>query len=205
MPRNSVQFFGLPGSGKTSLLNSLAQNYPDKYLRVPKFGRSERLKLTLQFAVRFPRVFFIFISLIVRNDRRLWSYISHLVSQSFASHMYAIKHRSGEKLFLIDEGVLQRLLTVASREFTVQEIKRLVEMQNILSSRPVVVAGGDFSRFVSEPDRMTSYRNRLGAEYFKKWSKDMVKNFKAISAEISGDVITEKGGSVESLHQSINS
>lgn len=205
MPRNSVQFFGLPGSGKTSLLNSLAQNYPDKYLRVPKLGRSKRLKLSLQFAVSFPGVFFSFISLIFRNDWRLWGYISHLVSQSFASHVYAIKHRSGEKLFLIDEGVLQRLLTIAPSAFTAQQVERLVKMQNVLSCRPVVVTGGDFGRFVSEPDRMMSYRNRLGIEYFKKWSEDMVKNFKAISLQIHGTVIIEKGGSVEALHRSINS
>lgn len=204
MPRNSVQFFGLPGSGKTSLLNSLAQNYPEKYLRVPKFGRGERLTLTLQFAVRFPKVFFSFISLIYRNDKRLWGYISHLVSQSFASHMYAIKNQRDGKLFLIDEGALQRLLTVAPSAFTAQQVGRLVKIQNVLSCRPVVVTGGDFGRFVSEPDRMMSYRNRLGIEYFKKWSEDMIKNFKTISLQISGAVVAEKGGSVEELHRSIH-
>ena len=205
MQKNSIQFFGLPGSGKTSLLNSLVQNYPEKYQLIPKFSRSERFKLALEFSLRFPKVFFVFSYLIFRNDIRLWSYISHLVSQSFAGHMYAIKHRSEKKLFLIDEGILQRLLSVAPAEFSVRETKRLIEMQNIFLSLPIIVKGGDFGRFVSEPDRMNSYRNRLGPDYFNRWSQNMLKNFKNISLQIHGAPVAEKGSSADDLHRSINS
>lgn len=203
MQKNSIQFFGLPGSGKTSILNALAEAFPSSYERVPKFTKTERLGLALRFVLRFPMIGIKFLSLITRNDPRLWGYVAHLISQSFACHMYAIKHQRNNKYFLIDEGVFQRLLSVAPRRFTEREARRLTASLAKLSSRVVLTRGGDFGRFVFEPDRMTSYRNRLGPKYFKKWSEDLVGNFSMISKVIPGTVPAEKGGPVEDLHSKL--
>lgn len=203
MQKNSIQFFGLPGSGKTSTLNALAEAFPDSYEHVPKFTKSERLGLALRFVLRFPIIGIKFLFLIIRNNPRLWGYVTHLVSQSFACHMYAIKHQCNTKSFLIDEGVLQRLLSVAPRRFTEREARKLTKNLSKLSSRVVIMRGGDFGRFVFEPDRMTSYRNRLGPKYFKKWSENLVRNFSMISKVIPGTIPADKGGPIEDLHSKL--
>lgn len=199
--RNSIQFFGLPGSGKTSILNALAEKFPEAYERVPKFTRSERFALALRFARRFPVIATRFAMLILRNNPRLWSYVAHLVSQSFASHAYAIINAKEGKVFLIDEGVLQRLLTVAPKKFNEHVAVKFTKLLGDLHSSVVVTRGGDFGRFVFEPDRMTSYRNRLGPAYFKEWSENLVHNFTIVSKSLSEAFFAEKEGSVDELHE----
>lgn len=198
--RNSIQFFGLPGSGKTSILNALVEKFPEVYERMPKFTRGERFALTFRFMRRFPVVTAKFAVLILQNNPKLWSYIAHLVSHSFASHMYAMRTKI-EKVCLIDEGVFQRLLTVAPKKFDERTAVKFVKLLGELHSNVVVMRGGDFGRFVFEPDRMTSYRNRFGPAYFKEWSENLFHNFTIVSKSLSGAFFTEKEGSVDELHE----
>lgn len=205
MRKHSVQFFGLPGSGKTSTLRALLANFPDVYRAIPKFSTGERLRLSLLFVLRFPSIGARFFFLLVQNPPRLWRYIAHLVSQSFAAHMYVSLHADAKQLFLIDEGIAQRLLSVAPGTFSRSRAERLVRMMEGLASPVVVMSGGNFSRFVLEPDRMMSSRHALGEAYYKTWSENLMYNFKLLSEVARHRGVTYEGVDLEALHQSIQS
>lgn len=180
MQKNSIQFFGLPGSGKTFYLNKLLVEQPNLYKKVPSFSKIERLRLTIIFVFYFPKISLNFFFLIIQNNLKLWAYIFHLTSVSFAAHMYTILEKTDEAIFLIDEGVLQRLLSVSSKSFSEKQAFKLVNELKKIPSKIIIMQGGDFSRFVSEPDKMISPRNKLGEDYFRKWSDNLKMNFKLI-------------------------
>ncbi len=202
MSKNSVQFFGLPGSGKTSTLKSLVKNYPDKYILVPSFSRLQRFKLFALFILKFPKVSLTFLSFVFKNDKRLWKYVLHLVTNSFAVHFYVLLQKSDEKTFLIDEGIFQRILSVLPKRLKVTEAQTLVQILTQVSSRVIMTSGGNFSRFTLESDRMTSPRNKLGEQYFKDWSEDLRFNFESILRAL-GDRKIEKWESLEELNKKI--
>ncbi len=205
MLKNSIQFFGLPGSGKTFTLNSLLKMYPESYKSVPNFSKRERFKLCILFVLRFPRVGIRFFLLLLNNNTKLWSYIAHLVSNSFAAHMYVLLQKEDGKTFLIDEGIFQRILSVSPARFKETEAKKIIRLLYSVPSKVIITKGGDFGRFTLEPDRMMSHRNKLGNEYYKKWSENLVYNFQTISNLISKDVTTYEGKTAEELHTKIQS
>ena len=204
MQKNSIQFFGLPGSGKTTILKELAKRFPDYYVLPPRFGRLKRFILALVFIFRFPKISFNFIFLTFKNPRKIWGYIIHLISLSFATHIYILNQKK-DKIFLIDEGVAQRLLSIASRKFTSGEAGKYIKLINKIDSPIVLTLGGNFSRFEIEPDRMTSKRNILGDEYYRNWSNNLVYNFNLLSEEIKKNQKFLVAGNIEKLHQDIQS
>lgn len=183
MSKNSLQFFGLPGSGKTTILKGLVKNFPEKYEEIPKFGKLKRFFLFTLFCFRFPVISLNFFALVFQNNKKLFKYVFHLVTISFACHMFVILNKS-KKVFLIDEGIAQRFLSVAYKKYSLKQAKRYTKFIKRLSCSVVITEGGNFSRFEIEPDRMTSYRNLLGEDYYKNWSENLSYNFDLISKEI---------------------
>ncbi len=177
MQESSFQFFGLPGSGKTFILREMLKDSPDLFEPVPHIKRFARIKLSIIFIFVFPALSFKIFQLLFRNKIKLWGYLLHLLTVSFSSHMYAILHRKDTKVFLIDEGIFQRILSVSPDLLSEDQLSDLVKLCRRLSSKVLIVEGGDFGRFVSEPDRMISPRNKFGESYFIKWKKDLIGNF----------------------------
>jgi len=203
MRRNSFQFFGLPGSGKTTTFNKLLSLYPEKYISVPKFSKVKRFFLNTLFIFRFPGLSFSFFKLLIQNDKRIRKYIAHLISVSFANQMY-INFAQKDKIYLTDEGVLQRLLSVAPKKFEEEEVIIILKKIKNLNTAVILMEGGSFSRFTTEPDRMSSARNKLGVDYLKEWSEDLKKNFELISSHLSENFIVYKGDSSEDINSKID-
>ena len=105
MQKSSIQFFGLPGSGKTYTLKKCLESDPEKYTTIPHFSKTKRFFLAMRFVISYPQIAFLFLRLIIVNKVALWRYLIHLVSNSFASHMYVHMEKETSKIVLIDEGV----------------------------------------------------------------------------------------------------
>lgn len=202
MRRNSFQFFGLPGSGKTTTFNKLLSLYSEKYRSVPKLSKAKRFFLNTLFVCRFPELSFLFFKLLIQNDKRIRKYIAHLISVSFANQMY-ISFAQKDKIYLTDEGVLQRLLSVAPKKFEEEEVIIILKKIKNLNTAVILMGGGSFNRFTTEPDRMSSARNKLGPDYLNKWSEELKKNFELISSHLSKNFIVYKGDSVEDINSKI--
>lgn len=184
MQKSSIQFFGLPGSGKTYTLKKCIENDPQKYTTIPYFSKTKRFFLVLQFVAYYPQITFLFLRLIISNKIALWRYLIHLVSISFASHMYVLKEKETNKIVLIDEGVFQRFLSVARYPISDKYAEKVFLILKVLDTKVVIKNGGDFGRFVNEPDRMISPRNKLGEKYFQEWASSLVHNFNMLSRVI---------------------
>ncbi len=180
--KNNVQFFGLPGAGKTVLFRNLLTMYPDIYEYALPFSRTKRTLLCIGFIIMYPLVSVQFLFFIIGNPISLWSYLGHLVSISCAMHSNLILcFRNKNKIFLIDEGLMQRLLSIVPEILNKNQAKRLVTFLGPLSKNIVVVSGGDFGRFLVASDKMTSRRNQLGDQYMTKWVQRVSQNTEILS------------------------
>lgn len=183
--KSSVQFFGLPGAGKTALLRNLVTTYPDYYESVPKLTRGKRWIFFTLFISTHPLISIRFFILVFKNPLKLWSYLIHLVSVSCADYIYAHMHAS-QKMFLIDEGITQRLLSVVPSVLSEHDARKLVGLLDVVPIKIIFVQGGGFERFTKESDRMGSYRNKLGEVYLNDWMSRVTHNT-AVIAKILGE------------------
>lgn len=146
---------------------------------IPVFSKPRRLYLCILFVFRFPRIALSFLGLIIHNPLKIWNYLFHLVSQSFAAHMYVVLHKNVN--FIIDEGLFQRLLSVAPYPLSEKRARVLVRQIGDAGAI-IIVQGGNFSRFIDEPDRSISPRVYLGENYFHNWSHNVRHNFDSIAS-----------------------
>jgi Cdc6-like AAA superfamily ATPase len=166
---NYCECFGLPGSGKTTLIKELSSEKTNNY-NVQKISRWKRLLYTLFFIVRYPKISWFFIYNIFKNESLLYSYLLHLVSMSFAQYVFLKKNT------IIDEGVFQRVLSIYPKEMSYSEAQKIINLLSKMRGKILIFEGGDFSRFY-EKGGVESMRTRLGAEYFEAWKKRVTHNF----------------------------
>ncbi len=180
--RNSIQFLGLPGSGKTTRIQELITRFPGTYVVPPKLSKIQRVWFFLVFTFRFPVLNFRLLAFLFSNPWKLWRYLLHLYSYSVAVHMYALAHPS--QFFIIDEGIFQRVLSVAPRQLSYSQIQSISQLIPRVFGVVVVMNGGSFSRFVAEPDKMTNPRNQMGVAYFDTWVAAVTANFSLLEESV---------------------
>ena len=200
-----IEFFGEPGSGKTTLLKSTASALGARAVYVRVDSSIEALARSLLFALAHPAKAFFWFAATVKESRGLFRYKMALVVRSLA----AVQKASGvrREVVLIDEGLLQRVLSVYDRLLSDEEIRRVLAHAHT-AERVVVCRGGDFSRFVSEPDRFNSPRVRAGEEHLRQWIATVRANASRIAAvlmPLGGTIFIDakERGAAETLIQSL--
>lgn len=123
-----IEFIGLPGSGKTYLCSQIENDFSEKGVKTVnliEMSRSKSLyKLYFKF-IRFfakmnPKIHSVSVelqTLLVKyrgiqakyNDCKIDSYISDICELVFLKHLM----KKSEKVLLLDEGLLQRAVTIA--------------------------------------------------------------------------------------------
>ena len=200
-----IEFFGEPGSGKTTLLKNAASALGARAAYVRVDSSIEALARSLLFTLAHPALAFFWFAETVKESRGLFRYKMALVVRSLAAIQKA--SRSRREVVLIDEGLLQRILSVYDRVLSDEEVRRVLAHART-AERVVVCRGGDFSRFVSEPDRFNSPRVRAGEEHLRQWIATVRANASRIAAALEplGGTIfidAKERGAAETLIQSL--
>lgn len=173
-----VEFFGEPGSGKTTLLKNVAAFLGEKaeYIRPLSYGSA--VGHFALFIVLHPRDAFFWLRAAL-GQRELLRYKLGLLARTMATLQKAALSHS--EVVLVDEGLLQRALSVYESALSPEETARMREHARY-SKCVVVCRGGDFSRFTSEPDRFNSPRVRQGPERLARWMEIVRTNASRIEA-----------------------
>lgn len=173
-----VEFFGVPGGGKTRLLRQLVAAMP---------GASEALVTTrgaiargaLRFALKHPVGFFVWIAELCLYANGLFRYKLGLLLRSMAALVRAGDARRDSRLVFVDEGLLQRMLTVFDTPLTPRHVAFLLAVTP-LPDLAIVVRGGGFERFIAASNRNNSPRVKGGEARLQAWMQNMRANAAAI-------------------------
>jgi len=194
-----VEFYGLPGSGKTTLAKNLSQKNPEEFLYFHSSPRKEIIKYGFLFFLSQPQMFLFWLKELFRECLKkhflqLFRYKLHLLLISITQYQKAKKYP--QKIILLDEGLFQRILTIYEKKINEEKIKKC--FANIPKIDLLVFCQNpekEFFRFKKSPYRGESPRVMLGKKYFKNWEgitrendkflreKIKEKNIKFISAD----------------------
>lgn len=162
-----IELYGLSGSGKSTLAKNLVSSDSTKFVLVDFKSKVERYFYLLLYIVSHPVNFYQWLIFLLQN-KKLFVYKLHLLSLSLAKMQKAktIKNTN----LLIDEGFLQRILTIADRPVDNKLLSKLLKYLDIVDQL-IIMEGGDFYRFTEDKQKDNSPRVKLGKEYFESWKK----------------------------------
>ena len=171
-----VEFFGIPGGGKSTLARTYAERYPDSTLLVSLDMRKkfpEVLYGTL-FALRHPVVFFWLMIFVMRYHMEgLFLYSFHMVVRASAKHQKA-SLTEGARFVFVDEGLIHVLCTIPASPLGKEGLKKWIErfaQVNLFLS----VEEGDFHRFHNTHANLHP-RVKRGDLELKKWELAVQEN-----------------------------
>jgi len=184
-----IEFYGLPGSGKTTISRTLAER-GGKYVYLHTSPRFETIRLVPLFAFKNPgKALFWFCELFKESMKfhfgTLFRYKLHLLLISIAQYQQA--QRNAETVYLLDEGLFQRILSIYETKKTREDIERYI--RHIPKVDIVVIAENkstEFYRFKESPHRYESPRLHLGKEYFENWMEVVRYNDAIIKSVLKG-------------------
>lgn len=177
-----VEFFGIPGGGKTRLLRQLVATLPNASESLVT-SRHAIARAVLYFALRHPLSFFVWMSELAFHARGLFRYKLGLLLRAMAALAQA-ERIDDTHLTFVDEGLLQRILTVFDKPLSSRHIKFLLTMTP-LSDVVVVVRGGEFGRFTVESDRQNSPRVNRGEQQLQEWMQNVRTNARVVESVLS--------------------
>ena len=176
-----VELFGLPGSGKTTLSKILIGGSSKEIVQVEVKNKISRIFYFALFFLLNPRFVYFSFLYIRRCNRVVRSYVLHLFTLSCSKLMKArISSIFSDKVFLIDEGLFQRYLSILEKEETDQNIKRYIKFFPNWIGLVMVLEGGTFDRFTSLVDAHNNPRVIAGSEYLNSWIQSQKKNYMKI-------------------------
>lgn len=177
---------GLPGSGKSHFLGALAGSFPGEVERVRLTGRLDRLFWAKCGAIARPALAMRFLQALIQQPVRLWPYLAHLLTISFAEETKGafLARRFPGKAHVVDEGILQRALSFADSP----AFPRLwpVAVRAMWADAILVFSGGDFGRFEAVADAGESPRVRMGLERYQAWKQAFQERFRSAWGDLRG-------------------
>jgi hypothetical protein len=176
-----VEFFGASGAGKTTLMRELLRKMPEA-AEVRAHTKLEVVLGAARFLLRHPISFISWSVHLYAHSSGLFRYKAGLLARAMAARAMAEARDRRDAIIFIDEGMLQRILTVFDTALSPEEITSLVH-HTPLPGALLVLPGGSFARFVDAPDRMNSPRAKDAAS-FALWRAAVLQNVAAVKEYI---------------------
>lgn len=179
-----IEFYGLPGSGKTTIARALEKKDPAKFVYLHTSPRKEIIKLVPLFFIHHIGITIfwlkeLFFKCFKSHFFPLFRYKLHLLLITFVQYQKAKNYKN--KVVLLDEGFLQRILSIYESRLTKDKI---IHYFNHLIKADLIVftknSESEFSRFISSSHKDQSPRTKLGEEYLSQWMEITRSNYQMI-------------------------
>ena len=172
-----LECVGLPGSGKSSFLRQFVLSCEFPLERVVLSRKTERVKWFFLGVIRHPCVAGAFFFACLKQPASLRRYVLTLCATSLAEEQKAayLSWRYPKKIYVLDEGLLQRVFSCAS------PASFLSLYQQVRSIQPdhayLFFKGGRFDRFEKDEDAKKSPRILAGKQSYEAWKASLVELF----------------------------
>lgn len=173
-----IELYGLPGSGKTTHAKNLVANY--EYVLIPNPKNTTLEKLSASF--RHPGIVLFFLREIIFETikNKTWLLVIFKISVLFSTLIKIIKASkcSADQKVLIDEGLLQRILSIYETKLSASKLKQIL-LICAKHFNEVIIIDSKYECFKRYKDPK-NLRILLGNEYFEQWKEAVIYNHELI-------------------------
>ncbi len=122
-----VEFYGLPGSGKSSLTKKISSDFGFRIIKIRK--KRELFFYSFLFLLKHPIKFFILFFYVIKNSKDIKSFYYKTMNCLLdygAKYEKALKHKKA----ILDQGFFQNIISLFDDELSMSDIDRY--LKNIL-------------------------------------------------------------------------
>ena len=172
-----VECYGLPGAGKSTLVQELVKR--QVCASVPK---KVTRSLGAVFLVQHPFFTFRYLGVLIAESARThtWQLVRFKLAvllDTVSKIEYVRRHNTSKSVFLLDEGIAQRLLSLCETEKSPEWYTQLLRPFR----KSLVVLHIVYKGHTAENVQVGSRRAMLGEAYGKKWKKTIFNNYTSIT------------------------
>lgn len=167
-----IEFYGLPGAGKTTITQKLAAKSDFKIIKIR--SKKELAWYNFLFLIGHPAKFFATLYYLVASSTG-WPIFYYKFTNTFLHHNAKYQKALREKHAILDQGYFQNILSVFEKPVSVCSLAR-------------------YSKFFLKPDKLIilnlppddvsgriggrgyTARERFGQEYFRRWLETIKEN-----------------------------
>lgn len=176
-----VECFGLPGVGKTTVCEQLTKT--KGFVGVPKIVAKHR---SLLFFMSYPLFSIAWLVRVCKegvraNSYKLFRFKLSVFLNTVARVQYAqYLEKTGDDVVVLDEGLLQRALSVYEKKIAALDMKKLI--QTIPYRSKVIYITND--RHALRGGKLGHARSSINAKYAEEWCSIMNHNYDSMVAAV---------------------
>lgn len=192
-----IEFYGLPGTGKTSIVKNLVIQGQGEGIEINNM--LWRIYYSLIFLLKQPQAFFSLFNLTTTelrfcNSHKLFSLYIHrlkLLIDKASKYGYAYKNSSAEALF-IDEGFFQYILSMCEKEKTIEE---MIELIDIIPKPDILIILSRHESLLEGVNQVREKKRRdgnlvmFGSEYAERKIRVITWNDRIINEVLSKEIV----------------
>ncbi len=153
-----IEFFGLPGAGKSTIARELAKNSDWQIVKIKK--RSELIFYNLKFLVKQPFKFFKLFCLVLKNSKSLHEFYYKFMN-CFLDYNAKYEKAKKYKQAILDQGYFQNIISLFSSSLEIKGLKKFIKTI-MLPDRLFIIDLNNSERILRLGERGYGVRSRFG-------------------------------------------
>lgn len=175
-----IEFYGLPGAGKTTIAQKLEEKAGFKIVKIK--NKKELILFNILFLLKHPLRFFVLLYYVINNSTGLKEFYYKFMNAFLTSNAKYQKAKKYKKA-IIDQGYFQGILSIFNEKISLDKLNKYLNF--ILRPKKLFIFDLSLENMkLRTTSRGYFGRENFGKEYSEKWIETIINNNALIKKEL---------------------